>query len=105
MIERTANAQGGTLNVLYELNDPELYRRVVQDGLAFAIMPRNAFPDLETSGVMAREIVEPTIERVQSIVWAVEHPLTPAGEAVRSTLLELIATMVADGTLEARLLP
>jgi len=105
LIERTALAHNCALNVQYELNNPELYRRVVQEGLAFAIMPRNAFSDAETFGVVARDIVEPSIERTQSVVWMVDHPLTPAGEAVRIALLDVIASLIADGTLKARQLP
>jgi LysR family nitrogen assimilation transcriptional regulator len=102
MIERLAVAQGCALNVQYELNNPELYRRVVQEGLAFAIMPRNAFADAETFHVQAREIVEPVIERAQSLVWMVDHPLTPAGETVRSALLDLVDRLIDEGTLKAR---
>lgn len=104
LIERAALAQGSTLNVQFELNNPELYRHMVSEGLAFAIMPRNALADAEALGVVAREIVEPGIDRVQSVVWMVDHPLTPAGEAVRSTLLELITKMIEDGGLKARLI-
>jgi hypothetical protein len=35
----------------------------------------------------------------------VDHPLTPAGEAVRIALLDVIAMLMADGTLKARPLP
>lgn len=94
-------AHSCTLNLQYELNNPELYRRVVQEGLAFAIMPRNAFSDAEAFGVVARDIVE----RASSALWMVDHPLTPAGEAVRSALLDVIAMLMADGTLKARPLP
>ena len=44
------------------------------------------------------------MERTQSIVSLVDHPLTPAGEAVRQGLLDLVRAMVNDGTLKARLL-
>ncbi|MBS0339908.1 MAG: LysR family transcriptional regulator [Proteobacteria bacterium] len=104
VIERTALAQNCTLNVRYELNNSELLRAMVRDGLAFAIMPRNAFPLADQQEVVAREIVEPVLERTQSIVSLVDHPLTPAGEAVRQALLDLVKELVADGTLQARLL-
>lgn len=105
MVERTAVAQGSTLNVQYELNNFELYRRMLQDGLAFAIMPRNAFSDAETFGVLARDIVDPVLHRVQSVAWMIDQPLTPAVEAVRASLLELISGMVEEGTLKGRVLP
>lgn len=104
LIERTALAQNCTLNVRYELNNSELLRAVVRDGLAFAIMPRNVFPLAEQQDIAVREIVEPALERTQSIVSLVDHPLTPAGEAVRQVLLDLIRTLTDSGALKARLL-
>lgn len=104
LIERTALAQGCVLDVRFELNSPELMRALVRDGLGLAVMPRNAFPAAESQDVVAREIVEPPIERTQSLVRMVDHPLTPAAEAVRGALLDLIREMVEDGRLKARLL-
>lgn len=104
LVERTALAQNCTLDVRYELNNPELLRAVVSEGLAFAIMPRNAFPLAQQQDIAVREIVDPPLERTQSIVSLVDHPLTPAGEAVRQVLLDLIRTLAAEGTLRARLL-
>lgn len=105
LIERTAVAQNVTLDVRYELNSAELLRKLVQEGLACAVMPRNAFADTADSRLVARQIVEPELVRTQSIAWLVDHALTPAGEAVRKLLLELIAAMVEDGRLKARLFP
>lgn len=104
LIERTAVAQNISLDVRYELNSSELLCKVVHDGLACAVMPRNAFTDPEAAGLAVRDIVEPELTRTQSLTWMVEHALTPAGEAVRKLLLELIAAMIEDGRLKARLL-
>jgi len=104
LIERTALAQNCTLDVRHELDNPELLRQLVKEGLGYAIMPRNAFPTGDLQGLVAREIVEPAIERIQSLAWMVDHALTPAGEAVRAALLDLVAAMIADGRLQARLL-
>lgn len=104
MIERTAVARNVTLDVRYELNSAELLRGVVRDGLACAVLPRNAFSAAEAAALAVRDITEPDLTRTQSLVWMVDHALTPAGEAVRNLLLELITTMVQAGHLEARLL-
>lgn len=102
MIERVALAHGCSLNVRYEVNNPELYRQIVQEGLACAIMPRNAFPSAPTLGLGVRDIVEPGLERVQSLAWMVDHPLSGAGELVRDTLKELVMDMIDKGSLMAR---
>jgi len=104
MIERTALAQNCPLNVRYQLSSADLLRSLVKAGLGFSIMPRNAFPDDEARGIVVREIVDPDMARTQSIVWMADHALTPAGEAVRNALLELIAELIDNGTLKARLL-
>lgn len=102
IIERTALAQGCVLNVHHELNNPELLRALVQAGLGYAIMPRNAFPGAQALGIAARELADPVIERTQSLVSRIDHPLTPAGAAVRGLLQDLIADLIEDGTLAAR---
>lgn len=104
LIERTALAHGCNLNVRYELNNSELLRAVVREGMACAIMPRNVFLKPELQDIAVREIVEPTLVRTQSIVSLVEHPLTPAGEAVRLAVMDTIATLIDNGTFHARLL-
>ena len=105
LIERTALSMNCTLNVRYELNSTELNRALVHDGLAFAVMPRNAYPNLDPRAVIAREIVEPTLTRTQSVVWVADNTLTPAGEAVRAALLEVSASLISQGALHAKLTP
>lgn len=102
LVEREALAQNCPLDVRYEINSAELLRLLVREGLALAVMPRNAFPPDEVQALAVREIVEPVMERTQSVAWVVDQALTPAGEAVRHLLLELIAGLIEDGTLIAR---
>ena len=105
MVERTALDLNCQLNIRYELNNSELLRRVVAEGLACAVMSRNAFADPAAAGVVARPITQPVIERTQSLVWMVDQALSPAAEAVRATLLELIGRLIDSGRLNARRLP
>jgi LysR family nitrogen assimilation transcriptional regulator len=105
LIERTALSLNCPLNVRYELNSTELSRALVSEGLACSIMPRNAYPQLAGSDVVAREVIEPTLTRTQSVVWAADNPLTPAGEAVRKALLQVAASLIEQGTLKARIVP
>jgi len=103
MIDRVAHDNGRALNVRYELNSAELLRRVVSEGVACAIMPRNAFVSVEMPGMMMREIVSPTVERVQALAWMADQPLTPACEAARDALLDVIRELVGSGQFVARL--
>jgi LysR family nitrogen assimilation transcriptional regulator len=105
LIERTAVALDCPLNVRYEVNSSDLLRSMVCGGLAFAIMPRNAFPDAKAQHIAVQRIAEPVLSRTQSVVWSMEQPLTPAGHLVRDLLLELIAQMIHDGRLVGRSIP
>jgi LysR family nitrogen assimilation transcriptional regulator len=105
LIERTALSLNCPLNVCYELNSTELSRALVSEGLACSIMPRNVYPQLNGGEVVAREVVEPSLTRTQSVVWVADNPLPPAGQAVHDALLDVIATLIEDGTLKARMLP
>lgn len=104
LIERSALSLNCPLNVRYELNSAELSRELVNDGLAFAIMPRNAYSAAAGGEVIAAEIVDPPLTRTQSIVWVADNPLTAAGEALRQVLVDVIAELVHVGTLKAKLL-
>jgi LysR family nitrogen assimilation transcriptional regulator len=103
LIERTALALNCPLNVRYELNSTELSRTLVNEGLAFSIMPRNAYPQLNASHIVVREVIEPALTRIQSIMWVADNPLSQAGEAVRAALLEVIGSLVEQCVLQARL--
>ncbi len=104
LIERAALDQKCTLNVRYELNSSVLLRRAVIEGLGFSVMPRNTFSAGDARGLVAREIVQPVIERTQSLAWLSEQPLTAAAEVVKATLVDVVTTLVKQGALKARLL-
>jgi LysR family nitrogen assimilation transcriptional regulator len=104
MIERTALTLNCPLNVRYELNSTELSRALVSEGLAFSIMPANAYPRAGQD-VVARKVVEPELTRTQSIVRVADNRLTPAGHAVRSAILQVIASLIDGGALNATLMP
>lgn len=104
LMERAALDQNCSLNVRYELNSSVLLRRAVIEGLGFAVMPRNTFSPWEARGLEAREIVEPTMERTQSLARLIEQPLNLAGEVVHATLIDVIADLIRRKKLKARLL-
>jgi len=102
LIERAALGQNCTLNVRYELNSPSLLHQVVRGGLACTIFARSSFAEQKGVELNRRELIEPSIERTQSLVWMAERPLTPASETVRDLLTQLISQLITDGSLQAR---
>lgn len=102
LIERAALGQSCTLNVRYELNSPSLLHQVVRGGLACTIFARSSFAEQKGVELNMRELIEPSIERTQSLVWMAERPLTPASETVRDLLPQLISQLITDGSLQAR---
>ncbi|HEX5390177.1 MAG TPA: LysR substrate-binding domain-containing protein, partial [Burkholderiaceae bacterium] len=99
-----ANARRRSLNVRYEINDAELTRALVREGLAQALLPVNAFAATdEAPSVLALDIVEPALTRIQSLAWPAGTPLTPAADATRQCLQETVATLMEQGVLQGRL--
>ncbi|MFC7461454.1 LysR family transcriptional regulator [Hydrogenophaga defluvii] len=104
LIERVANARRRSLNVRYEINDAELTRALVRGGLAQALLPVNAFAATDGApSVLALDIVEPALTRIQSLAWPAGTPLTPAADATRQCLQETVAALMAEGVLQGRL--
>ena len=104
LIERVAGARKRHLNVRYEVNDAELTRALVCDGLAQALLPVNAFAaTIGARSVAALEIVDPVLTRIQSIAWPMGTPLTPAADATRQCLQETVAGLMEQGVLQGRL--
>ena len=104
LIERVANARKRSLNVRYEINDAELTRALVRDGLAQALLPVNAFAATDGAhSVLALDIMDPPLTRIQSIAWPAGTPLTPAADATRQCLQETVAVLMERGVLQGRL--
>lgn len=104
LIERVASSRQRVLNVRYEVNDADMTRALVRGGLAQAILPRNAFAATDgRQTVTALDIVEPVLQRIQSIAWPAGTPLTPAADATRQCLHDTVAELVSTRVLHGRL--
>ncbi|KGD86749.1 LysR family transcriptional regulator [Achromobacter sp. RTa] len=106
LIERTAVDLNCPLNVKYEINDPELSFALVRDGLAFAVLPDSAGPELARGNAPmgARRLVRPAITRTQSIVRAADSPPGGAVAAVELAIETVLRDMVEAGILRGVLL-
>ena len=57
----------------------------------------------ERHSVLALDIVDPPLTRIQSIAWPAGTPLTPAADATRQCLQETVAALMERGVLQGRL--
>jgi LysR family nitrogen assimilation transcriptional regulator len=103
IIERAASAIDQPLDVRYELNSPPMLVAVVKEGLAYAILPPSSCIEaLAAKSIVGRPIAGTDLSRVQAIVWPRNRPLSPAGEAVRDLLAEVVRQQVQAGRLYGR---
>lgn len=94
-LENLAEANGCRLNVRYSINSGLFLRALVRNGLAFAAHPITEFmDDIANGSVEVREIENPEIFRVQSLVWP-DRPKSRATEAIQDILIELLETLTA----------
>lgn len=103
VIEREAAAAGLAPDVRYELNSPAMLIAVVKAGLAVALVPATICEEALAAGsIVSREVVSPVLSRVQALVWREDRPLAPAAAAVRDTLVDVLAGLLAAGRLQGR---
>lgn len=104
ILERVADATQNTVDVRYELNSPALLVSVVQEGLAFSVMPPSSCQDaVDAKAIVGRRVVEPELTRVQAIVWPCDRPLGLAATVVRDTVFEVAHGLIEQGTLKGRI--
>ncbi len=103
VIERGAAAVGLAPDVRYELNSPAMLIAVVKAGLALALVPATICEEALVAGsIVSRDVVQPALSRVQALVWREDRPLAPAAAAVRDTLVDVLAGLLAAGRLNGR---
>lgn len=103
VIEREAATAGLAPDVRYELNSPAMLIAVVKAGLALALVPATICEEALAAGsIVSRDVVAPALTRVQALVWREDRPLAPAAAAVRDTLVDVMAALLADGRLTGR---
>jgi LysR family nitrogen assimilation transcriptional regulator len=68
-IEQSALEANRPLNIRYEQNTAQELRSFINSGIAFAIIPRDVMaPELSQGELQALKIVQPSIDRIHSVV-------------------------------------
>ena len=104
-LQTTAIKHGYAINIEYEQTASAIYHEIVRCGEIYTIVPYSIFAhDIEAGILSARKIVNPTLERIMSIVFRNDIELSNAALATKSLIGELIQEAVSAGDLSGRLL-
>ena len=104
-IEQTAMEARWPLNIRYEQNTGLGLRCLVNNGIANAIMPRDVMnAELQRGELQALKIVNPSIDRIHSLVRLTDRPVTTAYRAMEGLIIEVIATLCEQGLLDGEAL-
>ncbi|MGB0466247.1 MAG: LysR family transcriptional regulator [Pontibacterium sp.] len=100
-IEQKALEARWPLDIQYEQDSGLILRCIMNHGIANAIIPRDVMNDeLGRGDLDALKIIEPTIERIHSLVRLQARPVTTACRALEALIIELIHTLCERGTLD-----
>ena len=101
LVDREAQRRDVRLTVVGELSGVKTILDAVEAGIAGALMmAANAGALSRRKGVLVVPIRNPVIERTASLFQSEQFPSTPASDAVRALLLEVVKDLVARGLWE-----
>jgi DNA-binding transcriptional LysR family regulator len=89
MIESTLMQVGATVEIFLELAQPSAVLGMVEAGLGIAIVPQLAAPRPDDALLVTRPLVEPEVSRTILLLRRRDRALSPAAEAVWTSLLHL----------------
>jgi LysR family nitrogen assimilation transcriptional regulator len=101
-IEEAARNSGISLNIKYETSSINVIGKMIEEGLAYSILPATFWLSQIASGkIMIRPLINPSISRVHSLCWLPSLALSPAAKVIRDLVPVEIQTMMAAGKLSA----
>ena len=104
-LQTTAIKHGYPINVVHEQDAAAIYHEIVRCGEIYTVVPYSIFAhDIEAGVLSAHKIVDPTPERIMSIVYRNDIGLSNAALAVKTLIVELVHEAVTAGELSGRLL-
>ena len=104
-LQTTAIKHGYAINIEYEQDSAAIYHEIVLCGEIYTVVPYSIFAhDIEAGILSARKIVNPTPERIMSIVFRKDIELSNATLAIKTLIMELVQEAVSAGELSGRLL-
>lgn len=90
LVDSAAASIGREVRPALNASSSHLITALMRQGELYTIRPRIGPAPAVVDGIAFIPIAEPAIQRGISIVWSTARPLSPAGEAARATLEELL---------------
>lgn len=104
-IEQSALEANRPLNIRYEQNTAQELRSFINSGIACAIIPRDVMAmELQQGELQALKIVQPSIERIHSLVRLNSRKATSALSVMESLIIELISHLCDEGVFDGQCL-
>lgn len=100
-IEQTALEARRPLDIRYEQNSAQGLRCLVNNGIANALIPKDSMSlELNLGELDALKVIQPSIDRIHSLVRLKERPLTIACRAIEELVVEVITSLCDQGLLD-----
>lgn len=93
LVDSAAAGIGREVRPVLNASSSHLITALMRQGELYTIRPRIGPVPAVVDGIAFIPIAEPAIQRGISVVWSTARPLSPAGEAARATLEELLRGM------------
>lgn len=104
-IEQTALETRRPLDIQYEQNTGLGLRCLINNGIANAIIPRDVMhAELQRGELDALKVIQPSIDRIHSLVRLKDRPVTTAYRALEGLIIELIGTLCEQNLLDGEAL-
>ena len=104
-IEQTALEARRPLDIRYEQNTGLGLRCMINSGIANAIIPRDVMnAELQRGELHALKVIQPSIDRIHSLVRLKNRPVTTACRAVEGLIIEVITTLCEQNKLDGEVL-
>lgn len=93
LVDSAATSIGRQVQPVLNASSSHLISTVMRQGEIYTIRPRVGPVPAVVDGIAFIPIAEPAIQRSISVVWSTAQPLSPAGEATRAMLEELLRAL------------
>lgn len=104
-IEQTALEARRPLDIRYEQNAAQGMRGLINNGIANALIPKDVMNvELQQGELDALKVVQPSIDRIHSLVRLKDRPVTTACRAIEGLVIEVITSLCEQGLLDGEIL-
>lgn len=104
-IEQTALEARRPLDIRYEQNAAQGMRSLINSGIANALIPKDVMNvELQKGELDALKVIQPSIDRVHSLVRLKGRPVTAACRVIEDLVVEVITSLCEQGLLDGEIL-